>query len=89
MKSLFTRASAGLTLTPWERAALRFLEGLGAAALLAGLVAIEPYLSGAAINWGTVAHVFLTAGVSALFLALLKYARAFGDAPLPPSPPTP
>jgi hypothetical protein len=86
MKTTFIRAAAGLSLTPFERAALRFLEGLGASALLAGLVAIQPYLSGTSVDWANVAHVFLAAAVSTTFLALLKYARAFGDAPLPPLP---
>lgn len=85
MSSLFARASAGLTLTPWERAVLRFLEGLAASALMAGVTAIAPYMAGQAIDWRKVLSVFVTAAFMAVLLALKKYAKAFGDAPLPPT----
>ena len=90
--NLFTRASLNLSLTPLERAALRFLEGLAASALIAGVVAVAPYLAGQSIDWQRVLSVFVTAALSAVLLALSKYAKAFADPPLPspvPAPPVP
>jgi hypothetical protein len=86
--NVFARAYAGLNLTPFERGALRLLEGIGASAFIAGVTAAVPYLAGGTVNWGTVGHVFVAAAGTALCLALLKYLRAWGDPILaPPLPP--
>lgn len=87
MGSIFARAGAGMNLTPLERAALRALEGLAATAVVAAITAAAPLLAGATVNWSNVAHVALAAGITAALLAVLKYAKSFGDAPLPASTP--
>lgn len=81
-KNMFARASAGLNLTPMERAALRMLEGLAATAVVAGITAAAPLLAGGSVDWANVGHVALAAGITAALLAILKYAKAFGDAPI-------
>lgn len=94
-KNMFARASAGLNLTPAERAALKAVQGIAVSALVAGAVAVFPYLTGATVDWQTVFHVFTAAVVASLALAVNKYWTAQGDAPLNesgpvvPQPPAP
>ena len=84
--NIFDRASHGYWLSPFERAALRLLEGIAASGFVAGAVAVLPLLSGASVDWPTAGRVFLAAAMTAMLLAGLKYAKAFGDAPLPVPP---
>lgn len=86
-KSMFARASAGLNLTPGERAALKAVQGIIVSALVAGAVAVLPYLTGATVDWATVLHVFAAAVVASLALAVNKYWTAQGDPPLAVVPP--
>lgn len=82
MNNLFVRAAQRQTLTPAERALLRLVEGLAATALVAALPIMAQALSQGALNWGDVARTALAAAAVAVLLALVKYARAFGDPPL-------
>jgi len=84
--NIFDRASRGMWLSPFERAALRLLEGIAASGFVAGAVAVLPLLGGNSVDWPSAGRVFLAAAVTAMLLAVLKYARAFGDAPLPVPP---
>ena len=84
--NIFDRAARGVWLSPFERAALRLLEGIAVSALVAGLTAVVPYLAGSSIDWTKVAQVFVATAISAMLLSLLKYAKAFGDQPLPLPP---
>lgn len=84
MKSLFARASAGLNLTPGERALLKLVKGIVLTALAAAFTAACQLLGS---NFGkvdakTVAEVAgVTFGV-AVCNALEKWASAQGDEPL-------
>jgi hypothetical protein len=66
-RNLFARAAQRQTLTPAERALLRLVEGLACTALVAALPILAQALAAAAV---------------AVLLALVKYAKAFGDPPL-------
>lgn len=83
--NLFSRAAAGLNLTPGERAFLKLLASFGdagVAAVLAAGPAILAYLSGQqAITWASVAFV-AAFFVHGFMVAWRKYASAKGDAPL-------
>ena len=81
--NIFRKSSQGLNLTPAERSFLRLLEGLLAAALVAALPVVADALSHGAVNWSDVGRAALAAGATAVLLALLKWAKAQGDAPLP------
>ncbi len=65
-----------------ERALLRLAEGLAATALVAALPIVAQALSDGTLNWGNVARTAFAAATVAVLLALVKYARAFGDPPL-------
>ncbi|HUY75805.1 MAG TPA: hypothetical protein VMV29_03480 [Ktedonobacterales bacterium] len=82
MRDIMQRAQAYGTLTPGERAALRLIEGLAFAALVAALPIVADALSRQGVNWGDVGRAALAAGVTAALLALSKYLRAQGDPPL-------
>lgn len=83
--NLFSRAAAGLNLTPGERAFLKLLASFGdagLAAVLAAAPAILAYLSGQqAITWAAVAFV-AAFFVHGFMVAWRKYVSAKGDAPL-------
>jgi hypothetical protein len=81
-RNLFARAAQRQTLTPAERALLRLVEGLAATALVAALPIVAQALSDGAMDWGNVARTALAAAAVAVLLALVKYAKAFGDPPL-------
>ncbi|HEY7093180.1 MAG TPA: hypothetical protein VH393_08380 [Ktedonobacterales bacterium] len=81
-RDLFVRAAQRQTLTPAERALLRLAEGLAATALVAALPIVAQALSDGTLDWGNVARTALAAAAVAVLLALVKYARAFGDPPL-------
>lgn len=90
--NVFRRASMQLNLSPFERAALRFIELIAVAAAVAGLQAVSPLLAGvdlAYIPWDRIAHTFLAAATAAIIASVLKYFRSWGDAPLPGSPGSP
>lgn len=79
---MFRRALAGQQLAPVERAILRLIEGLVATALVAALPIIADALAQQSVNWGSVLRTALAAAGVAVLLALAKYARAHGDAPV-------
>lgn len=81
-RNLFARAAQRETLTPAERALLRLGEGLAATALVAALPIVAQALSQGGVNFGDVARTALAAAAVAVLLALVKYARAFGDPPM-------
>ena len=83
--NIFRKSSQGLNLTPAERSFLRLLEGLLAAALVAALPVVADALSHGAVNWSDVGRAALAAAATAVLLALIKWAKAQGDAPLTPS----
>lgn len=90
--NVFRRASMQFNLSPFERAALRFVELIAVAAGVAGLQAVSPLLAGvdlAYIPWDRIAHTFLAAATAAIIASVLKYFRSWGDAPLPGSPGSP
>jgi hypothetical protein len=80
-RNVFARAAQRQMLTPAERALLRLVEGLAATALVAALPIVAQALSDGALDWGNVMRTALAAGAVAVLLALVKYARAFGDPP--------
>jgi hypothetical protein len=55
---------------------------LAATALVAALPIVAQALSDGTLDWGNVARTALAAAAVAVLLALVKYARAFGDPPL-------
>jgi hypothetical protein len=81
-RNLFARAAQRQTLTPAERALLRLVEGLACTTLVAALPILAQALAAGALNWGDVARTALAAAAVAVLLALVKYAKAFGDPPL-------
>lgn len=81
--NVFTRARAGLNLTPGERAFLRLVDLCVLAGLVAALPVISDALANQPVNWSAVLHTAIAAfGVAALG-ALLKWLKAQTDAPLP------
>ena len=80
--NIFSRAAAGLNLTPGERAFLKLVEGLWATALVAALPVVAEALAQRSVDWTVVLHAALAAAVTAVVLAILKYAKAQGDDPL-------
>jgi|SRR5579885_371357 len=81
--NLFARALAGDNLTPFERAALKLLEGLACAAAVAVLPIIADALSSHdAVDWTAIARTALAAAAVAVLLAFVKYCKAHGDDPL-------
>ena len=81
--NLFTKARAGLNLTPAERAQLKFVEALAVAGVVAALPVLADALSThGAIVWADVLHTGLATGAVAVILALVKYLKAQGDSPL-------
>lgn len=86
---MFARASKSANLTPAERAVLKLIEGVVLSALVAGIQAVVPFLATRTLTWadlGAALHTFAIAFLVSLFAALLKYAKAFGDPPLPSLP---
>ena len=83
--NLFSRAAAGLNLTPGERALLKLAQGFLTAGVIAVLLAAPTFL---AVQSGNV--VLATGGIAAAVGAFLhgfltawqKYVSAKGDAPL-------
>lgn len=82
MLDLFARARNGLSLTPAERSLLKLIEGLAVAGLVAAMpVLAEALSSRGTIVWNDVLHSALAAGITAVLMALLKYAKASGELP--------
>lgn len=81
--SIFGKARAGENLSPAARSFLRLLEGLLITAIVAALPVVSDALSRGAVDWADVGRAALAAGTTAVGLAILKYAKAHGDAPLP------
>lgn len=79
--NIFSKAAAGVTLTPAERAALKLVIGIVITALFAGGDAIVQYLTSPhdTIDWNKVITVGVIAFVSSLAFALHKYITAHGD----------
>lgn len=84
--AIFQAAASGANLSPMARAVLRFVEGLVVAALVVVLPVLgqllATQLNAGAINWTQVGTVALSGFVFALLMALSKWAKAHGDAPL-------
>jgi hypothetical protein len=86
MMSLFARARAYLNLTPGERAFLKLLGGIAGTAVVAAILAAAQVLAGTPpnqVSWQVVLHVAAGAFLAALWTALAKYYKAYGDPPLP------
>ena len=79
MRNLYSRAANYQSLTPFERALLRLVEGLVCTALVAALPIVANALASTSIDWGNVLRAALAAGAVAVLLALVKYARAHAD----------
>ncbi len=79
MRNLYARAASYQSLTPFERALLRLVEGLICTALVAALPIVADALASTSIDWGNVLRAALAAGAVAALLALVKYARAHAD----------
>lgn len=84
--SIFSRAAAGLSLSPAARALLRLIDGLIVAALVTALPVIAQLLANrldaGAVDWRQMATLALASLAFAFLMALAKYAKAQGDAPL-------
>lgn len=78
----FTRARQGLNLTPGERALLKLLEGFVMAGVVAVLPIVAPALAQQSVNWTLVAHTAMGTFAVAVLLAVAKFYKAQGDAPL-------
>lgn len=77
--NLFAAARAGMPLSPGQRAALKAFEAIAYAALVSFFGVIPAITNGfTAVNWG----VILGALGMAFLVALSKYLKAHGDAPL-------
>jgi hypothetical protein len=86
MFGLFAKAAAGASLSPAARAALKFVEGIGAAAFVSALPVVAQMLASqlnaGAVNWTATGQTALACVVMAFLLALAKYYKSHGDAPL-------
>lgn len=86
MLSIFRAAAAGANLSPAARAFLRFVDGLAVAAIVAALPVVAQLLAGqldtGAVNWAQVGTIAVCGVAFAFLMALAKWARAHGDAPL-------
>lgn len=80
--SMFTRARLQLPLTPSERSLLKALQTMAFSAIVAGVVAVLPFLEGQQVNWLTVIKVAGGAVGVAFFTTLSKYFTAQGDGQL-------
>lgn len=83
--TIFGKARAGENLSPAARSFLRLVEGLAATAIVAALPVVSDALSRGVVDWADVGRAALAAASTAVLLAVLKYAKAHADAPLPPS----
>jgi hypothetical protein len=81
--NLFARASAGLALTPGERAFLKVVDGFVFTAGGAAFAAVAQLLSaGGVVDWRKVAAVAGVTFATSLVVAMKKFFTAQGDAPL-------
>jgi hypothetical protein len=81
--NLFARASAGLALTPGERAFLKVVDGFVLTAGGAAFAAVAQLLSaGGVVDWRKVAAVAGVTFATSLVVAMKKFFTAQGDAPL-------
>lgn len=81
--NIFQRAQQGLNLTPGERAALKLLEALSVAFLVAAAPIIADALSShGSVVWGDALRTALAAGAVAVLMAVIKYLKAQGDSPI-------
>lgn len=79
---LYRRATAHLPLQPWERAALKLVNGFLLAGAAAGVDAVAQYLASQninAINWQLAINIFITVGASGVLFAAQKWVSARGD----------
>jgi hypothetical protein len=80
--NLFARASAGLALTPGERAFLKVVDGFVFTAGGAAFAAVAQLLSaGGVVDWRKVAAVAGVTFATSLVVAIKKFFTAQGDAP--------
>ena len=80
--SLFSKANAGLNLTPGERAALKLVQGFILAGLVAALPVLAQLLAAQTINWADVARIAGGTFGVAVLMAVAKWFSAQGDSPL-------
>jgi len=80
--NIFAKANAGASLTPIQRAILRFIEGAVVATVVSMLPALSAALSSQTPDWIAVGRTALATFAVVLLLALSKWAKAHGDAPL-------
>jgi hypothetical protein len=75
MINLWARASRAEWLSPEERAILKLVKGFAISAILTGLTAIYPIISGSqtATDWISVLKVFSTAFIMTIIVAVDKY----------------
>lgn len=77
--NIFAKASAGLPLTPAQRAFLRLLEGFFMTGFVVAVQTFALYSSEGYVDWANVAHTALIAGAVAFLLAVAKYYKSHGD----------
>jgi hypothetical protein len=77
--NLFDRAYAGMSLTPLERAILRFLEGVAVATIISVSPAVSAALASESPDWGAVLHTALATFSMVVLMAAVKWAKAHGD----------
>lgn len=80
--NVFQKSSAGLSLTPSERAFLKLLENFAIAALVSSWPVIQGLLAQQNINWQAALRTALAAFAVAFLSAVWKYLKAQGDSPL-------
>ena len=80
--SLFSKANAGLSLTPGERAALKLVQGFILAGLVAALPVLAQLLAAQTVNWSDVARIAGGTFAVAVLMAVAKWFSAQGDTPL-------
>lgn len=69
-------------LTPFERAALKWMSGILLSGLAAGIDAVIQFISDPSINWSAVASIFLMAAAIGSLHAVQKWLSAQNDLPL-------
>lgn len=87
--TMFSRAAAGLHLTPGERALLKLVQAALATGALAILAALSSQLSsGHFVLSATAIDGLFGAGGMAFLMVIAKYFSAKGDAQQPSQPPS-
>jgi hypothetical protein len=80
--NMFAKANAGMSLSPLQRAILRFVEGAIVATAVSMLPALSAALANQAPDWASVGKTALATFAVVVLLAMSKWAKAHGDAPL-------